>query len=49
MQAHRLTQEAAVSCGRTEQVRSRVDAVLAGDGSAAKWMRAMLGAQNPAV
>lgn len=49
MQAHRLTHEAAVSCGRTEQVRSRVEAVLAGDGSAAKWMRAMLGAQNPAV
>lgn len=49
MQAHRLAKEAAVSCRRTEQVRSRVAAILAGDGAAANWMRAMLGSQHPAV
>lgn len=48
MQAHRLAKEAAAGCGRTEQIQSRVEAILSDDGAAAKWMREVLGAQDPA-
>lgn len=41
-QAHRLATEAAALCGRSEQVRSRVKEMLAGDGAAVKWMSEML-------
>jgi hypothetical protein len=45
-QAQRLATEAAARCGRTEQIRSRVEAMLAGDGAAVKWMIEMLGVRG---
>ena len=43
VQAHGLAQEAAVRCGRIDQVRARVEEILDGNAPAATWMRTMLG------
>ena len=42
-EAYRHAMAAAQSVGQAEQIQSRVDRMLDGDASAAKWMRQMLG------